>query len=163
MNATFDFRLVTCSIQVAIDTVGVTANLLIVCLYLTRTRLRAINGFHLMFILALADVFVCAGDMILASRRLIQYALNIDQSLPIKRYWVMLLCMPNFTGIQVAQITTCAITLERIRALVYPNLYRNSRHKRNAYIIGSVATVYGVVALLITNFMAQNFYVRYLF
>jgi hypothetical protein len=161
MNATFDFRLTTCSIQVVIDVIGITTNLLIVCLYLTRTRLRAINGFHLMFILALADVFVCAGDMILASRRLIQYFLNIDQSLQIKRYWVMLLCLPNFMGAQVAQITACAITLERMRALVYPTQYRNSRHKRNAYIIGIAATVFGVGAILITNVLAPNFYVGF--
>src|SRR3569832_95403 len=109
MNATFDFRLVTCSIQVAIDTVGITTNLLIVCLYLTRSKLRMINGFHLMFVLALADVFICAGDMMLASRRLIQFFLNIDQSTQIKRYWVMLFCLPCFTGMHVAQIIACVI------------------------------------------------------
>jgi hypothetical protein len=157
MNAVFDFRMTTTTIQFVIDTVGITTNLLIVFLYLTRTQLRAINGFHLMFILALADFLICFGDMMFASRRLIQFFFNVDLSQPIKRYWVMLYCLPHYTGLQLSQITSCIISIERIRAIQFPVHYRNSKHKRNAYVIGVLATIYSIVAILFTNAIASNF------
>jgi hypothetical protein len=60
-----------------------------------------------------------------------------------------------------SQLVSCVIALDRLRAIRMPLNYRNSNHKRFAYLIGGITAAYSVSALFVNAFVQGDLMVNF--
>uniref|UniRef100_A0A914V918 G-protein coupled receptors family 1 profile domain-containing protein n=1 Tax=Plectus sambesii TaxID=2011161 RepID=A0A914V918_9BILA len=135
------------SLYLPIGCSSIVGNSIVLLSYFKFKQVRSIDCALLIVALALSDLICGVGAIIIGLARLETAVLN---DFNYSRFFCIFSAVPNIIGIEMSQVMTMAVAIDRLLAVSSPLTYRKSNHRLYAAVSFLIALLSGGVILLMS-------------